>query len=279
MIPTGLVEHIRTKASLEERETFARIQDQTRQAHRAAAARGMLNSSFCINQVCDIHTCQLNVFSNLTWQIIHRVITVANIGLYEEKGNDLKTLFSEVFDECSNKIASSLKSELNRAKLPRGDEHWMNIFSAEVEHSRAKIHSEIDLYIIGEQARANNISENSGGSVVNFYSPVGTVQTGSHAVANVTQTIDASVRQQISNSLDLAQKAIDSLDSSSFPNKDDLLEIIVESRKEIQKEKPNNTKLRSFLSDTALALQTIASAKPAYDALKPVLAFFGVPLP
>ena len=48
---------------------------------------------------------------------------------------------------------------------------------------------------------------------------------------------------------------------------------------EIQKEKPNVTRLRSLLTTVGSSIQVVSSLKPAYETLKQALTFIGVSLP
>ena len=52
-----------------------------------------------------------------------------------------------------------------------------------------------------------------------------------------------------------------------------------EAKGELAKSEPNSTKLRSLLSTTATAIQTVASMKPAYELLKVGLTYLGITLP
>jgi len=57
------------------------------------------------------------------------------------------------------------------------------------------------------------------------------------------------------------------------------IDLIEESKSEVLKKEPNRNILKSFFSNMASLIQTCASLKPAYDALKTVLLPIGITLP
>ena len=113
-----------------------------------------------------------------------------------------------------------------------------------------------------------------------FNAPVGAVQPGSHPVANVTQNmISDEMREQLIHALEAVESAVNRLEVLPGYPKEDIIDLIREGQIEIKKDKPNVTKLKGLFSTVATSIRTIASAKPAYEALKLALTYFSKPIP
>jgi hypothetical protein len=122
-------------------------------------------------------------------------------------------------------------------------------------------------------------NEKSDQNVFNIYSPVGAIQTGANAIAYPTQYLDTATQERLLNALKFVEEALANTDSLPSHPKSEIVELVQESRVEIQKEKPNTTKLQTLLSTVGASIRTVASLKPAYETLKTVLVYFGVNLP
>jgi hypothetical protein len=59
-------------------------------------------------------------------------------------------------------------------------------------------------------------------------------------------------------------------------NKSEIVELIDESKAELAKDKPNVSRLRGLLPSIALAIQTSAALRPAYEIFKRALALMGL---
>jgi hypothetical protein len=59
----------------------------------------------------------------------------------------------------------------------------------------------------------------------------------------------------------------------------EVVAVVEETRSELLVDRPNRTKLQAFFSVITSTIQTLASAQPAYQALKTALLPFGVILP
>jgi hypothetical protein len=110
-------------------------------------------------------------------------------------------------------------------------------------------------------------------------SSVGAVQTGSHSIANVTQTVNAEGTVALKEALDLAAKALAQVGTIPGHNKDDVLELIADGKAELDKPKPNMSRLGSYLGTIGAVLSTVASLEPAYDAVKAAAGMLGYTLP
>lgn len=113
------------------------------------------------------------------------------------------------------------------------------------------------------------------GHVFNFNAPVGAVQSGDYAVANVQQTAGSSDYGALIAALKAAQAEFAAAEISSGDREEarEHLQVVIE---EIQKEKPNRLSLKSLLSGVAATVQTLGSSSEAYKAVVAALSVLGV---
>ena len=119
----------------------------------------------------------------------------------------------------------------------------------------------------------------AGQAVFNFHGPVGAVQTGPGAVANVVQHIGPHDRAEILRALAQLAAAIQALGQWSGPPREQVLELVDECRVEVERAEPNGLRIAAVAMGIAAAVQTVADGRPAYDTLKAALAVVGVSLP
>ena len=142
-----------------------------------------------------------------------------------------------------------------------------------------KVGTEIDLFVQSLRKKAAEQKNESSSTIFNIYSPVGSIQTGDGSIANITQSIDTEVKEQIKKALDEISFTLNQSEIEISSSKDELIEVVQESQDELQKDKPNTTRLRSLLTTVGTSIQVVSSLKPAYETLKQALTFLGISLP
>jgi len=114
---------------------------------------------------------------------------------------------------------------------------------------------------------------------ITYNGPV-TVQSGPNPVANVTQNINFDeMRKQLIPVLEAVEAAVSGLESLPGDPKEKIIDLIRKGKIEIKQDKPNVTRLKSLLSTVGSSIGTVASVKPAYEALKLALTHFHIPIP
>lgn len=134
-----------------------------------------------------------------------------------------------------------------------------------------------------EVAKSEASSERQGAasssSTYNFYGNVGAFQTGPGASANIIQNLGSEDKDALLNALNLVRDTLTLVRDLAAEQKDELLQMVDDSVKEVKSTNPNNTKLRTILTAIATTIQTVGSAQPAYQALKTALLPLGITLP
>lgn len=116
------------------------------------------------------------------------------------------------------------------------------------------------------------------GNTFYFTGAVGAVQTGSHSVARVQQTIGSDHLANLKGALQAALVELAEANISK-ETRDEAQELIENTISEVDKPKPNRLTLGSLLGGVATAVQTLGSTSAAYQALKAALAPFGISMP
>jgi hypothetical protein len=139
-------------------------------------------------------------------------------------------------------------------------------FGQEIPRIANRLGSEIKLRVA-----ANKNAGSAAGPSYTFYGSVGVVQSGTGNNATVHQTVDASVKAQISSVLRTMLQQVDKPENNSIPNREELREVIHDVKAELEKPKSNILKLKSGLQTIAEAAGAIGALRSAYEALKPLL--------
>lgn len=239
-----------------------------------AAAHGMFHSSSRLLQLQQAHERELEIRAILAWESLVRVHRTFGSPLSDNLREDLK-------GEMSARIAQSF-SELNSSLTDRVQKTQINMpFSLNERHIdvAAKHDIEIDLYV--DSLSTNTLQQGTQPMMqsYNFYGNVGSIQTGANSVANVVQNLGAEDRASLSAALQQVKEAISVTPSIADTQRHELLEIAEECASQMAAESPNNTKLLTMFNVLGTAIQSIASAQPAYQALKVALLPVGITLP
>jgi hypothetical protein len=86
-------------------------------------------------------------------------------------------------------------------------------------------------------------------------------------------------QESLLQALDDIKKYLESGGDLSGFSKEEVIELVDDSRAEVEKPNPNITQLKTYLIGVAISIQTVASLKPAYEAIKLALSRFHITLP
>lgn len=239
-----------------------------------AAAHGMFNSSVRILQTRGAHERELEVRAILTWESLVRVHRTFGQPISDSLREDLKNEIHKRIDQVMAELTASLDERTNKSGL--------NMSVSLVEAHRAvtaKHDIEVDLYV--DSLSVHNEEETTGTLMqhYNFYGAVGSVQTGANATANVIQNLGADDRAVLSSAIQQVRDALSNAPTVGEQQRKELLEIADECVSQMAASSPNNTKLLTMFNVLGTAIQSIASAQPAYQALKVAVLPLGITLP
>ena len=243
------------------------------------SGRGALRSSMAIKRITDLCAETIKNRAQLVWQTLFRFITTSGISYSENLSEELKGLIIHHLPEKLGDVRGHVKKITEIAGSPNMYERMEQELDSARNQALAKVGTEIDLFVHALKKKEAVEINGTSSTIFNIYSPVGSIQTGDSSIANVTQNIDIEVKEQIRKALEDIGLALNQPEVEPSSSKSELIEVVQESKDEIQKEKPNVTRLRSLLTTVGTSIQVVSSLKPAYETLKHALTFLGISLP
>lgn len=141
-----------------------------------------------------------------------------------------------------------------------------------------KLEAEIEVFFAGALQRSKSSGAQVGSTAITVYGPVGAVMSGSVLSGNVIQNVTASDKENLLKALELLEDALRKQSPSDF-SKEEVIELVTESKTEVSKTKPNWLRLRTIVTAIGESIQTVASLGDIYQKVKAALLPFGVMLP
>ena len=257
-------------------ERRKQLEAEIHQVDAKAAAAGMYGSGNRIMQLHKLLSRELEIRTVLSWEDMVRVHRVLGSARTETLAKDFKEEIAsyarQAYDELSKRLSQILKNAPPNVKLSLDEDFSLSIDKHNIE---------IDLYVDSLSIR----SETAAGASVtaaqqyNFYGNVGAVQTGSSSSANIIQNLGPEDRQALISALSSVREQLASIQDMTERKQTELREIVEECIQQSTSQTPNNTKLFTLLNILGITVQSIASAQPAYQALKTALMPLGIMLP
>jgi len=277
MLDKEVVKIAQDRIQLEINEQNANLEREIAQVTEEIAAEGAYHSSALLDRVAELCAAALRNRAQLIWQTLLRFLTTTGISYYDGLSDELKKLVGYYLP--TGTLVDLVQRTPHHLKARELFQRIRSMLESTRASSLAKAGTEIDLFVQSLKKRVEMKEKEEVSTVFNIYSPVGAIQTGDSSVANVTQSIDTEVREQLAKVLQDIRDRLTSLDATVPCPKGELLDLAQEGSEELKKPTPNIMRLRSILYAVAISIQTVASMKPAYAALKQVSTLFCVSLP
>lgn len=276
MLDPKVLELVDTMIRVYFEERREQLQREINEVQAKAAAHGMGRSGHVIVEICKLCSHDIEIRTLFLWQTLRRVLSETGIVPSEALAQELKDLVTRYSSAITGLafLHSEKAAEGTPIKPRQGLEDA-------VTRAMTKVYSEIDLFILSlvRHSEIRDADRESPQPIFNFYSGVGAVQTGPSAIANIVMNIGAEERDVLLRALDLVKEALAGVNSLPAHPTAEIIELVDEVKSEIEKPKPNGTRLGSLASTIATAIQTAGSLQPAYQALKAALLPFGILLP
>lgn len=279
MIDQEIAKIANDRIRIEIGEQNSRLRSEIERIKAEMSARGVLQSNMTITRVADLCVDTIKNRAQLVWQTFFRFITTAGISYSPELADELKGLVTQHLPEKLGDLRGYIKQPAEMTGSPIRHERLGQDLDRGRNQAIAKVGTEIDLFVHSLKKKADTVKNGASSTVFNIYSPVGSIQTGDNSIANVSQNIDTEVKDQIRKALEEIISTLTRSEVQTPSPKAELIEVVQESQLEIQKEKPNVTRLKSLLTTVGTSIQVVSSLKPAYETLKQALTFLGISLP
>jgi len=257
MLDPKIIELADTMIQLQFHERTKQLEHDILLVQNDAAMRGMGTSSPMVEVVYDLCARDVELRALIVWQNLMRVLSHAGTVPSATLADELKQAVSSY----TKGIYVEPDERLHIVARNAGFEPWQSLMDAR-ERAFTKVYAEIDLFVLGLTRRGESQSTSTG-AVFNFYSPVGAVQTGPSANANVSQSINPQDREALVHALDIIKQGLDGVDRLPAHPKEEVIELVAEAQIEAGKPRPNGTKLQSISMGIATAIQTTDNRQPS----------------
>ncbi len=267
------------RISIEISEQIGRLEEDIARCKGEMAGRGVLQSSMTAKKISDLCSNAIINITQVIWQTLFRFVTTSGVKYTDELAAELKLIVQSHITENLDNIRNFIQRNAQIAHFENLVPKLEGIIDAACTRAISKVGTEIDLFVLSLKNREKLAEIEPQSTTFNIYSPVGSIQTGEHAIAYVKQKINSETKEQLNKSLLLIEESLHQLDHLPNYPKDEIIELIKEGQSEIQKQRPNVTKLRTMLSTVGASIQFVGSLKPAYESLKTALTHLGISLP
>ena len=276
MTVAAILEFANKRTRLEIAEDDKHLQVEMAKIRAEHNQRGMLHSGNFIMAIQN--TCANATRKRITaaWGVLHRAITTVGIEYDPALEAQLRAAMESYFPEHMN----GLQYHVIEAANVMGSPDIISRIPDEIGPARraalAEVFSEIELFVLTLKKRPVVLPYSP---QFNFHnSTIGALQTGDQSVANVQfQTGVAS--EDLIKALDIVLQSLNGIGYIPGQNKAEIIELVAEGKSELAKEKPNQTKLASYLGTIGQTLSIVANLKPAYEGLKTAANACGFHLP
>jgi hypothetical protein len=248
------------------REIFAREASRIRGEF---AMRKTLYSSMYIQAVRALIKHEYQVRASLAWGILGRVIDAERTLPSPELAQQAKSEIQGALETCADLKLADRQAQGMLQGGPRLD-HF------DLKHlALARTESEIDMAIFAAQRAPQPAAPPS----VTIINPIGIVQTGAGSSAALNQLIGADERAALQRALAALRSDLEGTTEVSQPIRQQLLQVVGDAEQEIRSDRPNIIRVQGALSALATTVQTLGSARAAYELLRGAAAVLGIYLP
>jgi hypothetical protein len=112
-----------------------------------------------------------------------------------------------------------------------------------------------------------------------FNAPVGLVQTGAGSIGFSTQHLDSGAKDALEKAMDALLRALDEKSVNGEAPLNEVRELVIETKAEVAKPKPNMTRVKSLVAGIGGAISFVPKLKVAYDTVKWAAAMINITLP
>ena len=238
------------------------------------SSRGMLMSSVTVTQITDLTCLELRTRAHVAWDTFQRVLSDTGVSLSQGLAVELKTWLESFIEVAFQSLAKHLDHSVNGLGVG-----WtITPLQDEAAALKREFGARADLLVAALEKRAPSAAA-SAPTVMHFYGTVGAVQTGAVSSAAVSQHIGTADLAALTMAVERLADEIGAAADLEADARAELQEVLADIREELTKQKPNSIRLRQLAMGAATAIQTTASLRPAYEALRTALAPLGILLP
>lgn len=187
---TKIVEISTQRIEIESRKAREDLQSEIVAIKANFNARGMLHSGGTLATIARACAEAAERRADMAWSILHRTVTsIGSPDNREELRNQLRGILTTVMDGVTQEITGTTRGAVGALANQRMIAECLEIATSGARTGLARSLNEVEIFMASLDAPRNN----GAGVVLNAYGPIGAIQTGSDAVANVSHAWDAAV--------------------------------------------------------------------------------------
>lgn len=236
------------------------------------ALRGLASSGAAVQRCVDLMRHELRARGDLAWDKVQDVLSNLGFDPQLQSSRDVKGLLATALDSQCAELSSQLSKQVQLISPHR----QIPELASDVSNIKRELDARVDL-LTARLARQR--PEGWTGQVFNFHAQVGAVQTGSHAVANLTLNLSRAGIDQLKQAMAEVRSAAALAPELSPSSRTEIAQIADEVTHELSAENPNKLRVSHLATGIATTIQTIGSLQSAYAVLKVALNFMGLQLP
>jgi hypothetical protein len=282
MVDPELVELARKKVKIQLDQRHNQFRQEVSRVTNEMASRGILYSTIALGKLYKTFADEIDTEASIAWLEFKNVLSAIDVHPSEELTYHLKQDAEKILRAIMNDLTTDLSKLTNSIMSisPQEIDNLIGKLTNTQNKALERINNEIELFVLSlSRAKEKDGPTDSAKNVINVTGNVGAIQTGPNAKANVTQIIGSQDQEALLTALDNVKKYLESEATLPGLTKEEAVELIEESRIEVNKPNPNSTRLKTSLMSIAVSIQTVASLKPAYEVIKSALSYFGFHLP
>lgn len=255
------------------RQEITRVTDQM-------TLQGTLDSTIANREFFNRYASEIETRASIIWEELKKVLSAIDVHPSEELASHLKQDVETYLLSTANDLTKDIRKLANYIMSTQEIDNLIDKLTNTQNKALERINNGIELFVLSlSRTREKEVRDESTKNIINVTGNVGAVQTGQGATANVTQIISSNDQEALFQALDDIRKYLESGGNLSGFLKEEVIELIDDSRAEIEKPNPNGTRLKTYLMSIAVSIQTVAGLKPAYEVIKFALSHFHIILP
>jgi hypothetical protein len=242
---------------------------------RDHAARGMLGSGNLIGSLASIQKDNLSNAVGMAWETLKETHGAMGGNTALETRLAMKAWMNETIGKLKGRASAEIAQDLSRFGAQLLNKHMLGQFdnTETIAHS---LNSRYEAIIDNHLDHLTNNPMACAPVTINAQN-IGAVLTGERAKAHIVQNVGAV--KEMRELVGLMREVLKHDAGLDQQRRAELIEIADDTRVELDKPSPNETKLMTLFTLLTQSVQTLPAAKPAYDAAKALLAMVGVSLP
>jgi hypothetical protein len=276
MLDPRVVELVQKRVQIQLKQRNRQFRQEISRVKNEMALKGTL----AVNRFYKRFTDEIETRAGIVWEELKKVLSTIDVYPSEELASDLKQNVGTHLVAITNDLTTGLRKLTSSIMKTQERDNLVDKLTNTRNKASQRIDNEIELFVLSlSRTKEKEMRAESTKNIVNITGNVGAVQTGQGATANVTQIINPEGREELLQALDDIREYLESGGNLSGFSKEDVIELLDDSRAEIGKPNPNATRLMTYLMGIAAMIQTVADLKPTYEIIKLALSHFHIILP